>query len=247
MNSISPRRAGCPLSGLFVIFFLSGCAELKRSIPSTDPDLAALQEGIAQLEACEARDRDELASLSLEIDKLSDEIADIKDETTKLKVSAKQLRTQVRLLTSEWETIAAEFREAKETYDAARATATETADELQQAMADFEEATSHYRQIGTLLLLAAAWDDVGTICKGKMSTRQYRKKLEASGVDLNGKDIDHAWPRALGGVDHPWNYQPLAARLNRSLGAGVMAKLETMPLATLQGLFASALDVLVGC
>jgi hypothetical protein len=60
-------------------------------------------------------------------------------------------------------------------------------------------------------------------------------------VPLDGLDVDHAWPRALGGVDHPLNCQLLDSSLNRSLGASVIRKLASQPLATLQGLVVPSL------
>ena len=74
-----------------------------------------------------------------------------------------------------------------------------------------------------------------------MRTTTFRRRLKADGVDLRGVDIDHVWPRHLGGVDHPLNYQRLDSSLNRSLGASVLDKFMTQPLALVQGLAVSAL------
>lgn len=79
-----------------------------------------------------------------------------------------------------------------------------------------------------------------------MSTRMFRTRLRAEGISIDGKDIDHAWPRALGGADHPLNDQLLDSSVNRSLGADPIAKLAHAPLATLRGLTTSAL-VALGC
>ena len=68
--------------------------------------------------------------------------------------------------------------------------------------------------------------------------------MRAEGTSLDGLDVDHVWPRALGGADHWLNYQLLDSSLNRSLGAGVLDKIANQPFATLQGFVVSALATL---
>ena len=46
---------------------------------------------------------------------------------------------------------------------------------------------------------------------------------------------------ALGGANHPWNYQLLPSGLTRSLGAQVLPKVLLSPLALLQGIVVSGL------
>jgi hypothetical protein len=74
-----------------------------------------------------------------------------------------------------------------------------------------------------------------------MSTAQYRQQLRQDGVDLDGMDIDHLWPHARQGANHPWNYNPLPSAINRSMGAGVAEMFEAMPLLMIRGRVVSAL------
>jgi hypothetical protein len=52
-----------------------------------------------------------------------------------------------------------------------------------------------------------------------MTTPAYRALLIARGVSLRGMHIDHIVPRALGGADHPSNYQILRSTENQRFGA----------------------------
>jgi hypothetical protein len=61
--------------------------------------------------------------------------------------------------------------------------------------------------------------EVDARCKGAMSTAAYRALLLARGVSLRGMHIDHIVPRALGGADHPGNYQILRSADNQRFGA----------------------------
>jgi len=81
----------------------------------------------------------------------------------------------------------------------------------------------------------------GLILRNGESCAPAALRLRAEGISLDGLDVDHVWPWALGGADHPLNYQLLDSSLNRSLGAGVMDKIANEPLATLQGMVVSAL------
>lgn len=111
---------------------------------------------------------------------------------------------------------------------------------------DYQRTSDNYRRIAAILILAAASDALSHgLCDSTMSTRTFREQLRREGVVLQeGVDVDHIWPRALGGVDHPANYQLLPAEVNRSLGASVWEKLMTSPLGVLQGLVTSALVTL---
>ena len=106
------------------------------------------------------------------------------------------------------------------------------------AIAEFRRAEQQYRRAALVVMLAAA---SSSICATSVRTATFRSRLKAEGVDLRGVDIDHVWPRHLGGVDHPLNYQRLDSSLNRSLGASVLDKFMTQPLALVQGLAVSAL------
>lgn len=207
----------------FALLFLFGCAR-QETPPRTDPRLEELKHSIAQISAQEAEDKKEIAELQ---------------------VSAELLVAQIQLLTKEWEEIDKDFKQAKNLYELAQANSDVASASFLKAKDDFDTAAERYRQVVWVLIAAASWDMAGeVVCQGTMSTRQFRQQLKRQGIDLTGLDIDHAWPKALGGIDHPLNYQPLDASLNRSLGADVAAKFVEFPGATLEGFAVSALSVL---
>ena len=53
----------------------------------------------------------------------------------------------------------------------------------------------------------------------RVSTRTQRAQWTATGVNMNDRHVAHVVSRANGGADHPFNYVPLDAALNMSLGA----------------------------
>lgn len=90
--------------------------------------------------------------------------------------------------------------------------------------------------------MTAAVDFAGfDLCQGAMRTSEYRRELRARGVDLTDRDVDHVLPHSLGGANHPANYQVLSSHTNRSLGNGLAAKFDAVPMALLQGVVVSAL------
>lgn len=90
--------------------------------------------------------------------------------------------------------------------------------------------------------IAAAHDAVmgaaDEVCASIQSTRTYRRENE---IDDRNVCIDHVFPHALGGVNSPWNYQPLECSANSSLGASFWGKLSAYPVEMLGGLAATAL------
>jgi hypothetical protein len=158
-----------------------------------------------------------------------------------LRASASDLARQVRQIAKEWRTIAAEFDAATEAYERARAAADEARAGFDEARTQYQQATDRFRTATIIVIIAAASDALDDLCGQRMSTQTFRARLRAEGRSLDGKDVDHAWPRALGGADHPLNYQLLDSSVNRSLGADPLAKLAYAPLATLRGLATSAL------
>ncbi len=70
--------------------------------------------------------------------------------------------------------------------------------------------------------------------------------MEREGHPLGpNEEVDHIWPKDLGGADHRWNYQVLPKDQNRSLGASVLPKLEEKPLEVALGLAVSVLSALI--
>ena len=127
------------------------------------------------------------------------------------------------------------FREAGDRHENAMEAGREALDELR-------EAESRYRELASFVVATAMADVAGwRLCEGAMRTGRYREMLRAQGVPLDGRDIDHILPHSLGGANHPLNYQPLESSLNRSLGADILPKIASQPIALLQGFTVSAL------
>jgi hypothetical protein len=157
-----------------------------------------------------------------------------------------EIRGRVLQLRSELEAAEAEFQRAREELEHASVMATEAAASYSHASEHFQRAARWYRHIARLLIVAAASDFIGAqLCGSTVSPRAFRARLEREGFAIpEGMDVDHIWPRALGGADHPANYQVLPSGVNRGLGASVSEKLLSAPMETLQGLGASALVAL---
>lgn len=196
---------------------LVGCGE-------RDDESARLAAVAAKVEAAEGRNADEAA------------------ETAELDLRAEVLRAKVDIVVKDHAEVERELREAKERYEQAARLGRSAQAGLDEAMQAYRRAEQSYRRVSMMLLMAAASDLVGQgLCGQVKSTQQFRRELRAEGVDLTDKDVDHIFPRAAGGVDHPWNYQLLDKSLNRSLGASVTEKLMRWPLPTIAGMVVSAL------
>lgn len=112
------------------------------------------------------------------------------------------------------------FRVAEEAFEETAAMAEAASTRFRESSEDYELARSHWQKVTLVLLAAAASTAVGkSVCGNPVSTQRFRRRLETVGINLAGKDIDHIVPKALGGPDHPWNYQVLESSVNRSLGA----------------------------
>lgn len=170
--------------------------------------------------AIEARDADELAALAVRVNSL--------ERTTIQAVERWRLSHQA-------------FEQARQTYAASASLALDASSSFQTAIEDFRAAEQQYRRAALAVIVIAASSQ---LCATKARTQAFRTELKNEGYDLSGKDIDHIWPKSLGGADHPLNYQVLDAHLNRSLGAGIVEKFMTQPLALVQGLTVSALTAL---
>lgn len=198
------------------LVFACGCA----SPEATPGDIDDVAEQFMAIERVEVNAEAEVAELTARSSALSRQAAQVVDL---------------------WRAQEQRFATARATYVTATATARIASADFATAAADFRRAEQQYRRAALVVVLAAASSG---LCATAASTRTFRARLRASGVDLGGQDIDHIWPRSLGGVDHPLNYQVLDSNLNRSLGAGVLEKFMTQPLALVQGLAVSALSSL---
>jgi hypothetical protein len=141
-------------------------------------------------------------------------------------------------LTRSWTRVAARLSAADRDFEAAevryaaasRAPARDEA-ALAQAAAQAERAAERWLWAESLIATAATLDarrmaarkpsarGMNTACRGGMTTASYRALLTARGVSLRGMHIDHIVPRALGGADHPSNYQILRSAENQRFGA----------------------------
>lgn len=138
----------------------------------------------------------------------------------------------------EWEYASSLYQEAGSRHDLASRT-------LERAAEDYAAAERYYRMAAMAMVTIAA----GTlVCKTTMTTRQYRADLARKGMPMDRlEDVDHIFPRSRGGLDHPLNYQPLAASLNRSLGNKMVEKFMQAPMGFVTGMAVSALGVVGGC
>lgn len=124
-----------------------------------------------------------------------------------------------------------EFESAARLYREARSLHADELVILRSARASYEEAVQRWHVAQALIVAAAAFDAshldanawrggrFGGSCSDGMSTAAFRALLGTLGVSLVGMHIDHIVPRAMGGADHPLNYQILPRELNQSLGA----------------------------
>lgn len=145
---------------------------------------------------------------------------------------AATLSAQWRDVATTYDRVTVALHEAERRYALAAANETAGRSSLEQARIEFEIARQHWVWARYLIEAAAAMDasrldtrpstsasEARIDCDESMSTAAFRRLLVARGVDLTGKDIDHIVPHALGGADHPANYQVISSSLNRSLGA----------------------------
>lgn len=188
--------------------------------PTPFPGAEDVARTLAEVARADAEDRAELAILQA--------------RATDLRISSEEVAVT-------WKTSERDFRQATEYYDSAIQDGQAASDRFAAAIDDFQRAERRYRLTALLVVAVAA---SGHLCASTVSTRNFRSRLRTEGIDLEGKDIDHIWPRSLGGIDHPLNYQVLDSHLNRSLGAGVVQKFMTQPLALVQGLAVSALSAI---
>lgn len=135
-----------------------------------------------------------------------------------------------------------DFVESERLYQEAVVQSHRAAILAEEAAKHHQAAAKRYRLVTTIIILAAASDlFMRGACGPRVSTASYRRRLQAQGVELKGMDIDHLFARSRGGPDRPWNYLPLEASINRSLGAGGLGwKLMNYPLATLEALAKTA-------
>jgi hypothetical protein len=131
------------------------------------------------------------------------------------------------------------LHDAAQRYGLAAQTADRASQQFITAEQNYRDAERHYRWTFYTLMIAAAMDVAAeNVCQGVESTRAFRRE---NGIDDSEVCIDHVFPHALGGVNSPWNYNPIPCRENSALGATFWGKAMTYPLPMLQGLLATAL------
>lgn len=132
-------------------------------------------------------------------------------------------------LSTEWRAVVVGYERARRAYDFARERYEEAQLRSTQARETYDAAAETWAgaartwQLYQALVVIAAQMDAAalsgvSVCE-RTPTSSYRRKLEAEGTNITGKDVDHIVPRSLGGADHPSNYQVLPSSVNRAQGA----------------------------
>jgi hypothetical protein len=139
---------------------------------------------------------------------------------------------EVRKLLPAFRSAIRDYEEASEEYARLKAEYAFQLVELRKVEATFREAARRWRAAQLLIVAAAAIDAANldsqrapkadgnmVSCDMSMSADQYRELLLAQGISLYGMHVDHIVPLALGGANHPSNYQIISAHDNLSYGA----------------------------
>lgn len=197
--------------------------------------------------ATDSAERRRLRGLEEQLDEIEGRQEDIGDQTGALELRVATLRADLRAIVHELRLADEDLEAAAEEYREAQAEADSASEDFAEASRNYRLASERYRAVVAVLAIAAQWDSMQGVCAGRMTTQQYRDELRSRGVDLDGVDVDHMWPHARGGVDHPWNYQTLPSSLNRSLGASIWEKFATAPIGVIQGFVTSAMARFGGC
>jgi len=159
---------------------------------------------------------------------------------------SRDLLAVARRMRSRADLVEADYLRAEHLFGEAAAAWGRASEQARVASDDLSRAALQYRLTAmAVVMIALTAGAAGGPCEGHMSTAAYRRQLRAQGVPLAGRDVDHVFPRALGGADTIDNYQLLPSSVNRSLGAGVSEKFLSMPLALLRGIVASGLDAML--
>lgn len=195
-------------------------------LPTRSVAVVALAFGVV---ACGSAEGSRLDRVEERLASTSRAYAASEREVAELRQLAMEIQTRTESARRDW-------LAAKAHYEQARADSTAASALWVQAEQDYQTAARRYRTALTIMIAAAASDlFLRGLCGPNVSTRQYRRHLRAQGARLDGIDIDHIFARSRGGPDRPWNYLPLEASVNRSLGAGGLGwKLTHFPLETLE-------------
>lgn len=157
-------------------------------------------------------------------------------------VETRRLALDLNRLLADFAAVDAEYKQAADNFQLTSQAADHASPQFAVAEQDYESAEQSYRWSVYVLMVAAAHDAVmgaaDKVCAGVESTRAYRRE---NGIDDSNVCVDHVFPHALGGVNSPLNYQPLACSTNSSLGASFWEKLTKYPAPMLGGLAATAL------
>lgn len=155
-----------------------------------------------------------------------------------------ELRLQVTELEQQYRRVNSDYDRAARALHAAAENFGQASQEYARARDAYHQAARTWRLVSVTLMVAAASDSLGALCEGQRSTAAMRREWKQQGIDLDGVDVDHIWPKSRGGADHPWNYQAMESRLNRSLGNDLWWKLQHQPIAMLRGAVVSAVVML---
>src|SRR5205085_610758 len=98
-----------------------------------------------------------------------------------------------------------------------------------EAMTASYRAEENAQELAIIIFASLA---AGRIEATEISTAAYRNALGITGPQTH---VDHLFPRSLGGIDHPLNYQAITAQENLALGARLFPKFLQNPLGFTRG------------
>lgn len=154
------------------------------------------------------------------------------------------LRQQADELEAKYTRVNQDYARATRILNQAAVNYGEASQQYARARDQYQQAARNWRIVTVTLMVAATSDALNGLCEGQRSTAEMRREWKKQGYDLEGRDVDHIWPKSRGGANHPWNYQSMESRLNRSLGNDIWWKLQHQPISMLKGAVVSALVAL---
>lgn len=132
-----------------------------------------------------------------------------------------------------------DFIEAKKAFNKSRSNYESASENYLIAIESYRAASMMWSIYLSILTFAASYDYINFVCDTQISKESWRATVESGGHDLTGIDVDHIWPKSLGGADNSLNLQPMESGLNRSLGNGLGWKAVNQPLDLIQGMSVS--------
>lgn len=188
------------------------------------------------------------ASADSALRSLDREQAEFSTRAGRLEVDIRRLRAAVDLVVQHYLAAENAFRSASARYDVVQHMADASRVALVEAERNYATAERLYRMaVSTAIAAGISGVVTEAICGTVTTTRQLRRALEASGASLRGMDVDHVFPRSLGGADSTLNYQVIESSVNRSMGNSLPQHIMSSPIGFVVGIGASAVIAIRGC